>query len=54
MDRWLSRFGFDRVSSTWWAKKDRGVLVRVVVVPIGVQVSWLGMIPIIRTLVYGS
>lgn len=39
MDKWLSRFGFDRVSSTWWAKLDRGVLVRVMVVPVGVTVE---------------
>lgn len=39
MDKWLSRFGFDRVSSTWWAKKDRGVLVKVMVVPVGVTVE---------------
>lgn len=39
MDRWLSRFGFDRVSSTWWAKRDRGVLVRAVVVPVCVTVE---------------
>lgn len=39
MDKWLSRFGFDRVSSTWWAKKDRGVLVKVMVVPVGATVE---------------
>lgn len=39
MDKWLSRFGFDRVSSTWWAKKDREVLVKVMVIPVGVTVE---------------
>lgn len=39
MDKWLSRFGFDRVSSTWWSKKERGVLVKVMVIPVGVTVE---------------
>lgn len=39
MDKWLILFGFERVSSTWWAKKDRGVLVEVTITPGGVTVE---------------